>query len=89
MAQRRPPPFTGGPDGPHAQARKLAEKMARVLSDKPTPDVAAAVAILLAGVIASHAKDAKDGAQLLEAIHGLAERFLNAWLNDEAPGWPN
>jgi hypothetical protein len=85
VAQRRPPPSTDERYGPHAQARKLAEKMARVLSDKPTPKVAAAVAILLAGVLASHAKNAEDGAQLLEAIHGLAERFLKSWLNDEAP----
>jgi hypothetical protein len=89
MARGRPPPFSEQPDSRHAEARKLAEKMARVLRDKPTPDAAAAVAILMAGVTVSHAIEAEDATELLAAIHGLAERFVNAWLNDGAPSWLN
>jgi hypothetical protein len=61
---------------------------ARVLNNKPTPDAAAAAARLMASVIASHAMDAEDVAQLLEAIHGLAERFETC-VNDEAPSLLN
>jgi hypothetical protein len=85
MAQRHPPPPADEPDDPNAEARKLAEKMASVLHDKPTRDAAVAVAILMAGVVASHAKDAEDASELLDRIQKLCERFVSSWMDDEKP----
>jgi hypothetical protein len=83
MARRHPPPFAEEPADPNAEARKLAEKMASVLHDKPTRDAAVAVAILMAGVVASHAKNADDASELLEGIQKLTQRFVSAWIDDE------
>ena len=83
MARRHPPPFAEEPADPNAEARKLAEKMASVLHDKPTRDAAVAVAILMAGVVASHAKNAEDASELLEGIQKLTQRFVSSWIDDE------
>jgi hypothetical protein len=80
MARRHPPPFAEEPADPNAEARKLAEKMASVLHDKPTRDAAA---ILMAGVVASHAKNAEDASELLEGIQKLTQRFVSSWIDDE------
>ena len=89
MAQRPPPPFADELDDPHVEARKLTEKMAAVLHTKSTRDASVAVAILMAGVVASHAKDQDDASELLEGIYSLARRFVRAWINDEKRGLPN
>ena len=38
---------------------------------------------LMAGVIASHAKNAEDASELLEGFQRLTQRFLTVWIDDE------
>ena len=83
MARRHPPPFAEEPEDPNAEARKLAEKMASVLHDRSTRDAGVAVAILMAGVVASHAKNAEDASELLEGIQRLTQRIVSSWVHDE------
>jgi hypothetical protein len=61
---------------PLARARKLAEKMARVLDGESVSDVTVALALLTSGAIHQHADDAGKARQLVQAVHHLEARFL-------------
>jgi hypothetical protein len=61
---------------PLARAKKLAEKMARVLDGESVSDVTVALALLTSGAIHQHADDVGKARQLVQAVHHLEGRFL-------------
>jgi hypothetical protein len=89
MAKDDPPRPSGETNDPYEHPRKLAEKMVRALKNEDATTASIAAAILIAGVVASYAEDAGEARELLEGIHGLSERFVQAWLNDETERWAN
>jgi hypothetical protein len=62
---------------PLARAKKLAEKMARVLNDgEDVSDVAVAIALLTSGVVNHYAGDPVKVRQLVDTIRRLEDRLL-------------
>jgi len=62
--------------GPLTRAKRLAEKMARVLSDEDVSDAAMAVALLTSGVVDHYACNAATGHELVNTIRKLEDRLL-------------
>jgi hypothetical protein len=61
---------------PMARAKKLAEKMARVLDGESVSDVTVALALLTSGAIHQHADEVGKAQELVQAVHHLEKRFL-------------
>ena len=61
---------------PLARAKRLAEKMARVLNNEEVSDVAVAVALLTSGVVNHYADGPARADELVNAIRKLEDRFL-------------
>jgi hypothetical protein len=61
---------------PLTRAKRLAEKMARVLDDEDVSDVAIAVALLTTGVVDYYADGPARANELVKAIRKLEDRFL-------------
>jgi hypothetical protein len=59
-------------------AKRLAEKMARVLDDEDVSDVAIAVALLTTGVVDQYADGPAKVTELVNVIRKLEDRFLLA-----------
>jgi hypothetical protein len=65
---------------PYAHARELARRMAAVLHNEAASEVSIAVAILVAGVIASNTNKPGEAEALLRGMQALSERFVQAWV---------
>ena len=61
---------------PLTRAKRLAEKMARVLDNEEVSDVAVAVALLTSGVVNHYAGDPAKATDLVNKIRKLEDRFL-------------
>jgi hypothetical protein len=76
--------------GPRSEcARTLARKMATVVNGESATDAFVAAAILIAGLIASSAKNAEEASKLAMRIHRLSDQFVRAWMEDEPENTPN
>jgi hypothetical protein len=64
------------PSEPLARAKRLAEKMARVLNDEDVSDVAIAVALLTSGVVNHYAEGPAKVTELVIKIRKLEDRLL-------------
>jgi hypothetical protein len=64
------------PAEPLARAKRLAEKMARVLNDAEVSDAAVAVAFLTSGVVTHFADDPAKGPQIINTIRKLEDRLM-------------
>jgi hypothetical protein len=61
---------------PLARAKRLAERMARVLNDEEVSDVTIAIALLMSGVVHHYADGPAKADELTNAIRKLEDRFL-------------
>jgi hypothetical protein len=61
---------------PMARAKRLAEKMARVLNNEDVSDIAIAVALLTSGVVHQYADDRVKAGELMAGIRKLEDRFV-------------
>jgi hypothetical protein len=61
---------------PLTRAKRLAEKMARMLNNEDVSDVAIAVALLTSGVVHQYADGPARVDELVNAIRKLEDRFL-------------
>lgn len=61
---------------PLTRAKRLAEKMARVLDNEEVSDVAVAVALLTSGVVNHYASDPTKANDLVSKIRALEDRLL-------------
>jgi hypothetical protein len=64
------------PPEPLTRAKRLVEKMARVLDDEDVSDVAIAVALLTTGVVDYYADGPAMANELVNVIRKLEDRFL-------------
>lgn len=68
---------------PSARARTLAKKMAVVVNGESVTDAFVALAILIAGLVASSARNAEEASSLLNRLHRLSGRFVSARIENE------
>jgi hypothetical protein len=61
---------------PLARAKRLAEKMARVLKDEEISDAAFAVAFLTSGVVDHYAEGPAKARELVDTIRRVEDRLL-------------
>lgn len=61
---------------PLTRAKRLAEKMARVLDNEEVSDVAVAVALLTSGVVHQYADGPAKADELVNAIRRIEDRLL-------------
>jgi hypothetical protein len=63
--------------------------MATVVNGESATDAFVAAAILIAGLVASSAKNAEGASKLAMRIHRLSDQFVRAWMEDEPENTPN
>ena len=64
------------PPEPLARAKRVAEKMARVLKDEDISDAAIAVALLTSGVVKHYAGGPAKARELVDTIRRVEDRLL-------------